>query len=154
VTAIDCYSSFAWAELVVCGHENPTAQQTSKLACRVAGELKRAGWRLERALCDNGNEFRGEPFRQTIEALGARRTHIKSGRPQTNGHVEALQRLILEECWRPAFARYLYPRYTGLKRELERYLADYNYDRVHHGRLTNGRIPADVVYGARKMEAR
>jgi transposase len=154
LSAIDCDSSFAWAELVVCPHDNPHAKQTSKLARRVARELKQAGWRLERVLCDNGNEFRGEAFKQTIENLGARLTHIKSGRPQTNGHVEALHRLILEECWRPAFARYLYPRYTGLKRELERYLADYNYDRVHHGRLTDGRIPADIVYGARKMEAR
>jgi transposase InsO family protein len=154
LTAIDCYSSFAWGEHVVCANDNPNATQTSKLARRVAAGLKRAGWRLERVLCDNGNEFRGEAFKQTIERLGAKRTHIKSGRPQTNGHVEALHRLVLEECWRPAFARYLYPRYTGLKRELERYLADYNYDRVHHGRLTNGRIPADIVYGARKMEAR
>lgn len=154
LTAIDCYSSFAWGELVVCANDNPHAKQTSKLARRVARELKQAGWRLERVLCDNGNEFRGETFKETIAGLGTRLTHIKSGRPQTNGHVEALHRLILEECWRPAFARYLYPRYTGLKRELERYLADYNYDRVHHGRLTNGRIPADIVYGARKMEAR
>jgi hypothetical protein len=29
-----------------------------------------------------------------------------------------------------------------------------NHDRVHHGRLTRGRIPAELVYGARKMEAR
>ena len=78
---------------------------------------------------------------------------IRSGRPQTNGHVEALHRLILEECWRPAFARYLYPRYTGLRRELDHYLREYNTDRVHHGRLTNGRILADIVYGARKMKA-
>jgi transposase InsO family protein len=153
LTAIDCYSSFAWAELVVCA-KDPSAKQTSRLARRVAGDLRRAGWRLERVLCDNGNEFRSERFRSTIAALRARVTHIRSGRPQTNGHVEALHRLILEECWRPAFARYLYPRSTGLKRELERYLSDYNFDRVHHGRLTNGRIPADVVYGARKMEVR
>jgi transposase InsO family protein len=153
LTAIDCYSSFAWAELVVCA-KDPSAKQTSRLARRVARDLRRARWRLERVLCDNGNEFRSEPFRQTAAGLAARITHIRSGRPQTNGHVEALHRLILEECWRPAFARYLYPRYTGLKRELERYLDDYNHDRVHHGRLTDGRIPADIVYGARKMEAR
>ena len=42
--------------------------------------------------------------------------------------------------------------YTGLRRELEHYLADYNCDRVHPGRLTNGRIPAAIVYGARKMK--
>lgn len=63
-------------------------------------------------------------------------------------------RALLDECWRPAFARYLYPRYTGPKRELDTYLRFYNTDRVHHGRLTQGRIPADIVYGARKMEAR
>jgi transposase InsO family protein len=151
---IDCYSSFAWAELVVCRGGNPSADQTSRLARRVARDLKRAGWRLERVLCDNGNEFRAPRFHVALERLGAEVTHIRSGRPQTNGNVEALHRLILEECWRPAFARYLYPRYTGLKRELEHYLAEYNFDRVHHGRLTAGRIPADIVYGARKMEAR
>jgi len=154
LTAIDCASSFSWAELVVCREGNPTAKQTSKLARRVARELKAAGWRLERVLCDNGNEFKGPLFHATVERLGARVTHIHAGRPQTNGHVEALHKTILEECWRPAFARYLYPRFTGLRRELERYLAFYNYDRVHHGRLTRGRIPAEIVYGARKMEAR
>jgi hypothetical protein len=110
LTAIDIASSYAWAELVICKQGNPTARQTSKLAQRVATELKAAGWRLERMLSDNGNEFR-------------------------------------------AFARYIYPSYTGLKRELETYLRFYNNDRVHHGRLTRGRIPADIVYGARKMEA-
>ena len=154
LTAIDCYSSFAWAELVVCRNDNPSATQTSKLARRVAADLNKAGWQLERVLADNGNEYRGKRFHETVGRLGARITHIHSGRPQTNGHVEALHRLILEECWRPVFARYLYPRYTGLRRELDRYLTDYNHDRIHHGRLTNGRIPASIVYGARKMETR
>ena len=154
LTAIDCYSSFAWAELVVCKQGNPTAKQTSKLARRVARELTAAGWRLERLLADNGNEFKGPLFHATIERLGARVTHIHAGRPQTNGHVEALHKTILDECWRPGFARYLYPRFTGLRRELERYLAYYNLDRVHHGRLTRGRIPANIVYRARKMETR
>jgi hypothetical protein len=60
----------------------------------------------------------------------------------------------LNECWRPAVARYLYLAFTALRRELDTYLRYYNTDRVHHGRLTRGRIPADIVYGARKMEAR
>jgi transposase InsO family protein len=149
LTAIDVCSSFAWTELVVCREGNPSAKQTSKLARRVARELTAAGWRLERVLCDNGNEFKGPLFHATVEQLGARVTHIHAGRPQTDGHVEALHK-----SWRPAFARYLYPRFTGLRRELERYLAFYNLDRVHHGRLTRGRIPAEIVYGARKMESR
>lgn len=153
LTAIDIASSFAWAELVVCKQGNPTSAQTSKLAKRVAAELSDAGWRLERLLSDNGNEFKGE-FSKTVEKLGATQTRIHAGRPQTNGNVEALHKTILDECWRPAFARYLHPRLTGLRRELDTYLGYYNYDRVHHGRLTAGRIPAEIVYGARKMEVR
>lgn len=156
LTAIDVASSFAWAELVVCKEgkpSNPNAKQTSKLARRLAGDLKEAGWRLERLLSDNGSEFKGE-FSKTVERLGARQARIHAGRPQTNGNVEALHRSILDELWRPAFARYRHPRLAGLRRELETYLRFYNFDRVHHGRLTGGKIPADIVYGARKMEVR
>jgi transposase InsO family protein len=154
LTAIDIYSSFAWGELVICPNDQPTPKQTSALARRVARELKTAGWRLERVLSDNGNEFRALPFGRSLKRLGARHSRIHAGRPQTNGHVEALHKTILDECWRPAFARYLYPRYTGLRRELDTYLAFYNHDRVHHGRLTRGQIPADLVYRAHKMEPR
>jgi transposase InsO family protein len=138
----------------VCPNDNPSAKQTSGLARRVAAELKAAGWALERVLSDNGNEFRSLPFGMALEKLGARHSRIHAGRPQTNGNVEALHKTILDECWRPAFARCIHPRYTGLRRELDTYLAFYNYDRVHHGRLTRGQIPADIVYGARKMERR
>jgi transposase InsO family protein len=153
LTAIDIASSFGWAELVIAKQGNPTARQTSKLARRVAAHLETAGWRLERFLSDNGNEFKGE-FTETVQELGAEHTRIHAGRPQTNGNVEALHKTVLDECWRPAFARYMQPRLSGLKRELDTYLGFYNFDRVHHGRLTGGQIPADIVYGARKMEVR
>ena len=154
MTAIDVASSYAWAELVSCTHGNPTGTQTSQLAQRVCADLAAAGWRLERVISDNGGEFRSTHFRTTLEQLGVHHTLIRAGRPQTNGHVEALHRLILEECWRPAFARYLHVRFTGLKRDLDNYIRDYNFERVHHGRLTRGRIPADIVYGARKVKTR
>lgn len=151
LTAIDVYSSFGWTDLVVCPSGNPTDKQTSRFARQIARDLRDAGWRLERVLSDNGNEFRGQRFTTTLAKLNARHTFIRSGRPQTNGHVERLHRTILEECWRAAFARYVYVRFTGLRRDLDHYMRGYNFDRVHHGRLTHGRIPADIVYGARKM---
>src|SRR5881396_3266951 len=154
LTAIDVASSYAWAELITCPRGNPTGLQTSKLARRVAVELQDAGWHLERMLSDNGGEFRSRDFRATLDQLGVRHTLIRAGRPQTNGAVEALHRLILEECWRPAFARYLHVRFTGLKRDLDRYVDEYNFRRVHNGRLTRGRIPADIVYGANKVKTR
>ena len=99
---------------------------------------------------DNGSEFRGS-FEQTIAQLGARTTRIRAGRPQTNGAVESLHKTILDECWRPAFSRALQPALSGLTRDLNEYLWVYNYDRPHHGRLTRGQIPADIIDPARKM---
>ena len=119
----------------------------------MAAELKAVDWQLQRLLSDNGNEFKGE-FTTTVTKLEARHTRIRAGRPQTNGNVEALHKTILDECWRPAFARYLFPSLSGLRRELRDYLDYYNHDRTHHGRLTRGQIPADIIYGARKMETR
>jgi transposase InsO family protein len=151
LTAIDTYSSFTWAELVRCDGPGPDQGQTSRFAQRVARTLRHAGWRMERVLTDNGNEFQ-LTFKAAIEALGATQTKIRAGRPQTNGHVERVHRTILEECWRPAFARFLYLRYRGLQRELDAYLQLYNHHRAHTGRITQGRVPADLVYGATKME--
>ena len=150
LSAIDIRSSFAWAELVACPTGQPASPQTSRLARRVAADLARCGWRLERVLSDNGNEFKAD-FSATLTSLEARHTRIRSGRPQTNGHVENLQKTILDECWRPAFARALYPSLSGLKRDLADYLETYNYDRIHRGRLTRGMIPADIIDPARKM---
>ena len=62
LTAIDLRSSHAWAELVICPERQPNGAQTSQLARRVAKELRDAGWRLERVLCDNGQEFRSVDF--------------------------------------------------------------------------------------------
>jgi hypothetical protein len=50
-----------------------------------------------------------------------------------------VQQTILEECWKPAFARYLIPKQTGLKLDLERYLRFYNTQRAHTGRWSKGR---------------
>jgi len=38
-------------------------------------------------------------------SLKVRHTFIHAGRPQTNGCVERVQGTILQECWKPAFAR-------------------------------------------------
>jgi transposase len=62
ITAIDCYSSYGWADLVVCPPAGPTLEHTSALARRLAGELQAAGWQLERVLTDNGGEFGRREF--------------------------------------------------------------------------------------------
>jgi transposase InsO family protein len=148
-TAIDVGSAYVWAELHVTPR-NPAARWTSRLAQRVAAELAQRGWRMEAVMTDNGSEFRATEFRAAVQALGAEQRFIHAGRPQTNGCVERVQGTILDECWRPTFARSLVPKYTGLRRDLERYLRYYNTDRAHTGRWTRGRTP-DAVLGKAKM---
>jgi transposase InsO family protein len=152
-TAIDMATSFTWAELHTTPL-NPSARNTSRLARRVAADLASRGWHLRRALTDNGSEFRSSDFGDTIRELGAVQTFIRPGRPTSNGSVERVQRTILEECWRPSFARSLVPKMGGLSRDLESYLAYYNTERAHTGRLTQGRTPYETLIGARKMRPR
>lgn len=151
-TAIDVACSYTWAEIWITPR-NPSARYTSVLARRVAQDLARRGWRLERVMTDNASEFRSSEFEDTIRSLKADHTFVRAGKPQTNGCVERVQRTILEECWRPAFARYLIPKYTGLRHDLDRYLSYYNTDRAHTGRLTKGRTPEQVI-GKVKMWAK
>jgi transposase InsO family protein len=148
-TAADVASGYAWAFLKAT-ERNPRSRWTSELVHRVARELKAAGWKLREVTTDNGSEFRAREFGAACEAQGARQRRIKAGRPNSNGCVERLQLTILEECWRPAFARSLAPRVTALERDLDEYLHYFNTDRAHNGRLTKGRIPVDIVFGARK----
>jgi len=133
---------------------NPAARHTSQLARRVAADLARHGFRLERVLSDNGSEFRSAEFGDSLRELGAVQTFIRPGRPTTNGAVERVQRTILEECWRPSFARSLVPKIGGLERDLASYLRFYNEERAHTGRYTRGRTPWQTLIGARKMRPR
>jgi len=147
-TAIDLASAHVWAELHVTPR-NPSARFTSALAQRVAADLAARGWRVEAVMSDNAQEFRSIEFEAAVRALEARHVFIRAGRPQTNGCVERVQGTILEECWKPAFARYLIPKYTGLRLDLARYLRYYNTERAHTGRWTKGRTPEAVLGGAK-----
>jgi transposase InsO family protein len=149
-TASDVASGFIWAELHS-SDRNPRARWTAELGHRVARELKAAGWKLQEITTDNGSEFASRHFGDACQAVGARQFRIKAGRPNSNGCVERAQLTILEECWRPAFARSLAPKITALRRDLDEYLDEFNHDRAHNGRLTQGRVPADIVYRAHKM---
>jgi transposase InsO family protein len=143
-SATDVFSAYTWAELRVTP-KNPSARWTSALARRVAQELLLRGIRLERVMTDNASEFRAQRFQDTLRQLQVRHTRIHAGRPQTNGSVERVQGTILQECWKPAFARYLVLKLTGLQRELTIYLEYYNEERAHRGRHTKGRAPLSVL---------
>ena len=143
-TAIDVASSFLWAELWATGH-NPDPARTTALAHRVACDLKAWGWEPKAISTDNGNEFRAQVFCDQLTEDGIRHRFIRPGRPQSNGKVERVQRTLLEEFYQPAFAAYVEPSITGLRRDLNDYLTYYNWQRPHHGRWNQGATPAAII---------
>jgi transposase InsO family protein len=146
--------SARWAATTQVTRRHPSATWTSALARTVAADLAARGWQLEPVRSDNASEFRSATFAQTIIKLKARHSFIRAGRPQTNGCVERVQQTILDECWKPAFARYLIPKQTGLRLDLERYLRYYNTERAHTGRWTKGRTPDEVLGKAKLWQKR
>ncbi len=96
-------------------------------------------------MTDNASEFRSQDFNRTLTDLEANHIYIRAGRSQSNGCVERVQQTLLEEFWKPAFARYVIPKYTGLQRDLVQELALYNSDRIHQGRRIKGMTPEQAI---------
>jgi len=149
-TAIDVASSWLWAELHATAH-NPSAVLTSALAHRVAGDLTQWEWTPTMVSTDNGNEYRAQLFRDTVQELGIKHRFIKAGRPQSNGKVERVQRTLLEEFYQPTLINYTEPSITGLRRDLDAYVAYYNHQRRHHGRWNQGQTPATIINPKTKL---
>ena len=156
LTAIDIASSFAWAELVdLPSKRNPTAARPASSPAASPASCKAAGWQLERVLSDNGNEFTAATSATTVAEL-ERPPHPHPRRPPADQRPRRSApqddpRRVLATRVRPLPLPPLHAASAASSTPTSRF---YNHDRVHHGRLTRGRIPADIVYGARKMEAR
>ena len=86
---------------------------------------------------------------EVLVILEPTRNACRSDRQSETGCVERVLGTILEECWKPSFARHLIPKQTGLRRDLAYYLRYYNTDRAHTGRWTRGRTPESVIGKAR-----
>jgi transposase InsO family protein len=149
-TAIDVASSYTWATLEMTPH-NPDPVLTSKLAHQVPADLSEWGWQWDAVTTDNGNEFRSQLFRDTIEGLGVDHRFIRAGRPQTNGKVELVQGTFVQELYQPTLIGYVEPSITGLRRDLDAYLGYYNHKRRHRGRWNKGATPASIITPNPKM---
>jgi transposase InsO family protein len=96
-------------------------------------------------MTENASEFCSRDFSPALTDVEAKHIYIGAGRPQSNGCVERVQQTLLEECWKPAFARYLIPKYTGLQRDLIQELRLYNTNRIHQGRRIRGMTPEQAI---------
>lgn len=133
------------------GLVSPQQSTTAALVRRVAGDLAVAGWKPRSGLHRQRRRVQVGCLPHPVAELGAKHRFMHAGRPRPDGSVEAVQRTILKECWRPSVARSLVPTDAALQRERADCLALFNFERAHDGRYTQARTPAEVVCGARKM---
>jgi transposase len=146
ITACDAASSYGLAQLFV---GDPNAAIAARFLCHhVVPELARAGFPVARVLTDGGSEFKGA-FTLACRNLRIRHTRTKPRHAFTNGFVERLQQTILHDHWRIEFRRRYFTRLGQLEQSLHSYLRFYNFERAHHGYRTQGRSPAELVWGAR-----
>lgn len=141
-TFIDTYSKVGFAKLYT---DKTPVTAADLLNDRVIPFFEQHGIPLTRVLTDRGGEYCGAPDRHpyelylAIEDIDHTRTKAKS--PQTNGICERFNKTLLNEFYRVAFRKRLYPTLADLQRDLDAYMAEYNDRRPHQGRWCFGKTP-------------
>lgn len=144
ITAIDTYSSYAWAKL----YTDKSAPSACNFMLHVHNNSQDVP--VESVLTDNGLEFtthhksKNHSFERLLSELNVKHRLTKVRHPWTNGACERLNRTILEEFYQLAFRTRIYETIEQLNDDLEKYLKTYNYQRTHQGKRTNGRVPAEL----------
>jgi hypothetical protein len=117
---------------------------------RVLPFYENLGITVGAVLTDNGPEFCGKPESHPYELLLAvegikhRTTKVRS--PRTNGFVERMNRTLLDECFRVQGRTKWYTEPDEIQRDLDTFMAFYNFRRTHQGYRVAGRTPAKALY--------
>ena len=149
-TFIDTYSKVAFAKL----YDRKTPITAAELLNdRVVPFFDGHGIPLSRILTDRGTEYCGNPEHHeyelylAVEDIDHTRTKTKS--PQTNGICERFHRTVLEEFYRVAFRKKVYPSIAALQGDLDEWITAYNEMRPHQGRWCYGKTPMQTLLDAR-----
>ncbi len=144
ITAIDTYSSYAWAKI----YTDKSARSACDFMIHVYNNCHQTP--IESVLTDNGLEFtthhasKNHPFERLLQVMHIAHRLIKVRHPWTNGACERIQRTILEEFYQVAFRTRIYETIEQLNDDLQKYLNTYNYQRTHQGKRTQGKVPAEL----------
>jgi transposase InsO family protein len=141
-TFVDTYSKVAFAKLY------PTKTPITAadlLNDRVLPFFQEHQVPLLRMLTDRGTEFCGKVEQHdyqlylAVNDIDHTRTKVQS--PQTNGICERFHKTILNEFYQVAFRKKIYSALEALQADLDVWIASYNHDRTHQGKMCCGRTP-------------
>jgi transposase InsO family protein len=145
-TFVDTYSKVAFAKL----YDRKTPVTAADLLNdRVVPFFDAQEVPLQRILTDRGTEYCGNAERHeyelylALEDIDHTRTRVK--RPQTKGICERLHKTLLDEFYRVAFRKKVYPGLEELQTDLDAVVERYNQERPHQGRWCYGKTPMQTV---------
>jgi len=73
--------------------------------------------------------------------------------PQTNGICERFHKTILQEFYQVTFRKRLYGDIEELQKDLDEWMAYYNNERTHQGKMCCGRTPIETLNDAKTIWA-
>lgn len=108
-----------------------------------------------RILTDRGTEYCGKAEQHDYELYLAlndiEHTKTKARHPQTNGICERFHKTILQEFYQITFRKNIYTDLDSLQKELDNWIAYYNNERTHQGKMCCGRTPIDTLNDGKQI---
>lgn len=145
-TFVDTYSKWAAAKLYT---TKTPITAADLLNDRVLPFLEEQEMGLVRILTDRGTEYCGRPethdYQLYLALNDIEHTKTKVRHPKTNGICERFHKTILQEFYQVTFRRKIYSSIEQLQNDLDEWLAYYNNDRTHQGKMCCGRTPIQTL---------
>ncbi|EAY7418540.1 transposase family protein, partial [Salmonella enterica] len=115
------------------------------------------GLPMLRILTDRGTEYCGKVEQHDYQLYLAindiEHTKTKAMSPQTNGICEWFHKTILNEFYQVTFRKKLYSDIDTLQSDLDEWLAHYNNERTHQGKMCCGRTPMETLLDGKRIWA-
>lgn len=144
-TFVDTYSKWTAAKLYT---TKTPITAADLLNDRVLPFFEEQGMGVIRILTDRGTEYCGKPethdYQLYLALNDIEHTKTKVRHPQTNGICERFHKTILQEFYQVAFRRKIYRSIEELQIDLDDWLAYYNNDRTHQGKMCCGRTNTNI----------
>ena len=151
-TYVDTYSKWAAAKLY---YTKTPITAADLLNDRVLPFMEEHGMGVIRVLTDRGTEFCGKAeshdYQLYLALNDIEHTKTKVRHPQTNGICERFHKTILQEFYQVAFRRKIYRSIEELQVDLDDWIAYYNNERTHQGKMCCGRTPVQTLLDGKEV---
>ena len=151
-TFVDTYSKVAFAKLYAMKTPITSADILND---RVLPFFTEHDIPILRILTDRGTEYCGKleqhDYQLYLAMNDIEHTKTKAASPQTNGICERFHKTILQEFYQVTFSKKIYANIDELQIDLDAWLAHYNHERTHQGKMCCGRTPMETFVDGKKV---